>query len=306
MAQILKAIRDRLSSEKHQNEEVKYEALSNSPNQDALCVCNRGGSSTHVASSSQSTRMRIAVQVTISLVVLALWTALVAFYLARNPHLLHRYSGAKRLENQFPIVPTDFQEDKRYVESDPYDSPFWNPAKNENVSDSMSITAWNYYGNSYVWLHKDDPYSIPGGRPLIPLYPEKDGWMKDYTGFITAYQHEIHCLGAIKNVLNGLKHGKTYNSGVEEHVHEHNDHCVEVIRHALSCQPDLTLEVETFDENGEHTPFWGGMRHMCRDRDAVHDFLGARNMGFKMVAEDDGREVLKAWAWPLPSNKFEA
>ena len=44
-------------------------------------------------------RLRIAAQVLVSVVVMVLWTALIGAYLARNPHLLHRYwySGSKNL-----------------------------------------------------------------------------------------------------------------------------------------------------------------------------------------------------------------
>ncbi|ORX94602.1 hypothetical protein BCR34DRAFT_594386 [Clohesyomyces aquaticus] len=177
------------------------------------------------------------------------------------------------------------------------------------MSDSTDDNAWNFYGsmtdNPAPAVNPVQAYLtlLPGGRPLIPLDPVKDAWMKDYTGFITAYQHEMHCLGAIKHVLLALKEGRIFDSGIEEHVHGHNDHCIEVIRHALSCHPDLSLEVEWFSEEGEHTPFWGGMRHMCRDRDMLHNFLRERNLGFKQV-EENGELVTKAWAWGLPGKKF--
>jgi hypothetical protein len=68
---------------------------------------------------------------------------------------------------------------------------------------------------------------------------------------------------------------------------------------ALSCNPDLTLEIESFDDKGEHTPFWGGQKHQCRDREKVHDFLASRNMGFSVV-DEGGMSVLKAFPWSLP------
>jgi hypothetical protein len=67
------------------------------------------------------------------------------------------------------------------------------------------------------------------------------------------------------------------------------------------CQPDLTLAGPEYDANGgEHEPFWGGAKHMCRDQSKVHEFLAERNMGFEVVLEN-GVEVTKAWAWPLHS-----
>jgi hypothetical protein len=68
------------------------------------------------------------------------------------------------------------------------------------------------------------------------------------------------------------------------------------------CQPDLKLDVPSYDAHGaEHEPYWGGGKHMCRDQKKVHEFLASRNMGFKMVKEN-GEDVLKAWAWPLPTH----
>ena len=67
------------------------------------------------------------------------------------------------------------------------------------------------------------------------------------------------------------------------------------------CQPDLTLAGPEFDAEGkEHEPYWGGEKHMCRDQSKVHEFFAERNLGFENVWED-GKEVVKAWAWPLES-----
>lgn len=47
--------------------------------------------------------------------------------------------------------------------------------------------------DDWIWLEKGSQYAPPGGRELIPKY-EKDAWMKDYLGYISAYKHEIHCV----------------------------------------------------------------------------------------------------------------
>ncbi|KAF1963319.1 hypothetical protein CC80DRAFT_530217 [Byssothecium circinans] len=264
-----------------------------------ICLCNRCGNPAHIPSRTQRPRLKIVIQVLISLVVMGLWTAFIGAYLARNPHLLHRYwnSGSKNLIDLFPIVPVDFRSDDRFVKSEPFDSPFWIPV--EGKSNDMGVSAWNYYGNDWIWLEKGSPYEIPGGRPLIPLF-EKDAWMKDYLGYISAYQHEVHCLGIIKNVLNSYRDGKNVTASQNHHA---NSHCLEVIRHSVMCHPDLTLAVPEFDAAGnEHEPYWGGEKHMCRDQKKVHDFLASRNMGFDVFTQDDGRDVIKAWSWPLPTN----
>ncbi|KAL5382041.1 hypothetical protein DPSP01_006719 [Paraphaeosphaeria sporulosa] len=108
-------------------------------------LCNRCGISAHVPLSAQPARLRLALQVTISLVVLALWTALVGFYLARNPYLLQQHYGPKNLADLFPMVEVEFQPDNRFVDSDPYDNPFWQP--DSGLTDDMKSNAWNYYGS---------------------------------------------------------------------------------------------------------------------------------------------------------------
>ena len=42
----------------------------------------------------------------------------------------------------------------------------------------------------------------------------------------------------------------------------HVRHCIDLLRHALMCQPDLTLEVRD-DEKGGVTGF--GTEHQCKD-----------------------------------------
>jgi hypothetical protein len=132
-----------------------------------------------------------------------------------------------------PNVMTDYKAIHGFVHTDPFDSSFWGPIHAKD--DKMDVSAWNYYGSMFtclaiykpnfripfpsgwnktrskengldvlieltcvddwIWLRKGSPYEIPGGRPLIPLY-EKDAWMKDYLGYISAYQHEIHCVAS--------------------------------------------------------------------------------------------------------------
>lgn len=72
-----------------------------------------------------------------------------------------------------------------------------------------------------------------------------------------------------------------------------------MIVQSVMCHPDLTLASPQYDADGsEHERYWGGEKHMCRNQKQVHEFLASRNMGFEVV-EEGGKEVTKAWAWPL-------
>ncbi|PVI01020.1 hypothetical protein DM02DRAFT_654920 [Periconia macrospinosa] len=273
----MESIRNALSAKSTLDGDNKYEPLaSNVQNAPQIML-----------SKPRFHRMSFAIKIFGILGLLSLWTALVAFYVSRHQHLLHWLSGSRNLIDQY----------NRFVDTDPFDSPFWQPYQGK--SDRIDVSGWNYYGNDWLWLPKGSPYAIPGGRPLIPMY-ERDAWMKDYLGYISAYQHEIHCLGIIKHILNAYRDGKNVTAKENEHA---NAHCLEVIRHAVMCHPDLTLAVPEHDANGEEKePFWGGEKHMCRDQKQVHKFLAERNMGFKWVEDEGGEKVIKAWAWPLPEN----
>jgi hypothetical protein len=133
--------------------------------------------------------------------------------------------------------------------------------------------------------------------PLVPLYPERDSWLKDYTGFITAYQNEMHCVGIVKHILNTYAAGQPSTAEEIEHA---NQHCMEVIRQAIMCHPDLQLSINW---DGKHRgPMWGGQKHQCRDQKMVHEFLAGQNLGFKTMpgeVDENGNDFTKVWSWPL-------
>lgn len=153
-----------MSSQRAREVDSKYEPLHAAQTDDFdTCHC-RNLSHSSPSTVTHPARLRLALQVTISLVVLTLWTALVGFYLARNPHLFQHQNGPRNLADLcnthvlvrvpahdadqrgiVPMVATDFQADNRFAESEPYDSPFWQPF--QGLSDDVESSAWNYYGS---------------------------------------------------------------------------------------------------------------------------------------------------------------
>ena len=63
--------------------------------------------------------------------------------------------------------------------------------------------------------------------------------MKDYIAFIAAYGHTIHCLAHVKTVLDFFSASKTVAEVTAHHSTWHMDHCMEIMRRAIDCQPDL-------------------------------------------------------------------
>jgi len=125
--------------------------------------------------------------------------------------------------------------------------------------------------------------------------------MKDYTAWIPAIGHEIHCLAAIKHLLGDYQKGK---SSTPKDL-KHANHCIEVIRQSLMCNPDWHIPIpDWWDEMGapNFADFWGGEKHICRDQKMLHEFLVRQNMGFTYMPgelDKDGHKVIKAWSWPI-------
>lgn len=140
---------------------------------------------------------------------------------------------------------------------------------------------------TYIHVRKDSPYYVDGGEPLIPFYEDEDNqWMEEERMYVSAFGHEMHCMGVMKHVFMEYEKGHVVDTEMASHA---NAHCMEVIRQAVMCQPDFQLNHR---RNGG---FWGGAKHQCRDQKLVHDFLAAQNLGF----HEDADGIQKVFRWPM-------
>jgi len=70
-----------------------------------------------------------------------------------------------------PLVPTTFEPDQRFVDDDPFDSPFWDGTggdqlidfQHKNKSDKIKDNAWNYYGSAFISI-----FPLLANSPLAP------------------------------------------------------------------------------------------------------------------------------------------
>ncbi|CAK1367160.1 hypothetical protein CB0940_10477 [Cercospora beticola] len=70
-----------------------------------------------------------------------------------------------------------------------------------------------------------------------------------YVGYYAVF-HQLHCLKRLYQ----WTHKESYQDVIDDGrlTAEHYDHCIEVIRSALMCQPDLTVHTVHFDSQAPH------------------------------------------------------
>lgn len=69
--------------------------------------------------------------------------------------------------------------------------------------------------------------------------PRADRSLFQYNGFLTVHGHAMHCVGVLRHHLTRATESREEQDPVEmEHA---NGHCIEVIRRALECTPNLYM-----------------------------------------------------------------
>ncbi|KAI0295628.1 hypothetical protein B0F90DRAFT_1749919 [Multifurca ochricompacta] len=97
------------------------------------------------------------------------------------------------------------------------------------------------------WMHY-----LPPGAGVVRLGPEN-------RAFIVGMFHELHCLQYLRDEVVAV-----------EPVWPHVQHCMNLLRRAVLCDADTTLEPGDFTER-DFTSDRLGQYHVCRDWGAVYD-----------------------------------
>ncbi|KAI5927176.1 hypothetical protein F4810DRAFT_433120 [Camillea tinctor] len=98
-----------------------------------------------------------------------------------------------------------------------------------------------------------DPYVIP-----IPKHEREDPSKKKEEVYMISVFHQIHCLSTLMS-----SYGRVVIEGLPPKDIDHDAHCFDLLRQALMCSGDLTVEGSTEYDTG-----WGTM-HKCKDMDAI-------------------------------------
>ncbi|KAI9733847.1 MAG: hypothetical protein M1818_007114 [Claussenomyces sp. TS43310] len=131
------------------------------------------------------------------------------------------------------------------------------------------------YNDSMLWrsidpgtfVAFDDP-SLGGvtgkGMRMADVAVQPSDFPETSEGFGVAVMHQLHCVKTVKRTLLELEAGMTMTHKHHDHAH----HCVEMLRQAVMCHSDLTLEHPAGFRGREHVSGWG-YPHVCRDFETV-------------------------------------
>ncbi|KAH8811047.1 hypothetical protein F5884DRAFT_897544 [Xylogone sp. PMI_703] len=143
--------------------------------------------------------------------------------------------------------------------------------------DNESAQAWEALQSRFIWV--DEPMK----KGLPPSYPQGgDRQLYSVAGF-----HQLHCTWVLYYSWNELvEHGTEIldaefpNTGGHYTIGNHFSHCVEIIRQALTCYADPTLEPMisldgvTISESGLSSGW--GTTHTCRNFENWVEWLDAQ------------------------------
>ncbi|KAK6437235.1 hypothetical protein LTR95_006565 [Oleoguttula sp. CCFEE 5521] len=125
-------------------------------------------------------------------------------------------------------------------------------------------------GDGFVIVPDARAYDLPPGKP------SNAGEVYDISVF-----HQLHCLNHLRTFLFTLKAGMDLNNTREVYdrllvkQEDHVYHCFDLIRQALMCHPDLTVEWPRTEVDGRRFAFDGwGIQHQCVDWNSVLGFMG--------------------------------
>ncbi|XWX00529.1 hypothetical protein V2A60_008549 [Cordyceps javanica] len=133
-------------------------------------------------------------------------------------------------------------------------------------------------------LLKNDNILVPKDyldeRGLHSVYT-KDG--KDGVASLSVY-HSLHCLKKVKRMLFREHYHKDKTGDAMAREIKHVDHCVEYIREALMCQPDLSMVtfrwINNTAQHEDKSGFWPTNfdvdRHRCANWEALDSWAGQR------------------------------
>ncbi|KAK2601510.1 hypothetical protein N8I77_010957 [Diaporthe amygdali] len=156
------------------------------------------------------------------------------------------------------------------------------PLFNLERTDKQSEDAWLAYESRFVEIHDPEQYGLPPSTQLVEGGPH---------AYSLAAYHQLHCLAVVRfawhTLLNNGSAALEQPFPGQAHFSEgytigsHMGHCVEIIRHALTCYADATLE-PLFQEDGIHpskeiASGWG-VHHTCRNLDSLTSWADSKSI----------------------------
>ncbi|KAK5994226.1 Oxidase ustYa [Cladobotryum mycophilum] len=179
------------------------------------------------------------------------------------------------LFGDIPWVPVKMENDQRYIDAEP-------EARHPNGTRIYSI--WDdIYAGTFVAF--DDPSiggAQGGGMQMTDVAADPSKWSAKSEGFAVAVMHQLHCVISIKQALVAFQKGHTGSHHTSDF--EHLNHCVEMLRQAVMCQGDLSLERPHNADGTQGSTGWGSV-HMCRDWSGIYRAV----MANRIARSPDGK-----------------
>lgn len=114
----------------------------------------------------------------------------------------------------------------------------------------------------------------------MPLQVPLEEWKDEYFISITVF-HQLHCLNALRKAI----YLKRYNSSIVDTEGKvdygqwhHVDHCVELLRTALLCHPDLTARTFRWHESAGSQILHYWTTHTCQNFDPIMEWASAHTV----------------------------
>lgn len=137
----------------------------------------------------------------------------------------------------------------------------YNRNSTQNAWDEIFPSSWVAFSNPGLGGKKGT------GMKMKEVAANPHDWEEESEGFGIAVMHQLHCVAVFKHTLLTFEETGVLYEEVDDRDHLH--HCVEILRQAIMCRADLTLE-----NPGPTTAYrailtgWGNT-HLCRDWDSV-------------------------------------
>ncbi|OIW27132.1 hypothetical protein CONLIGDRAFT_647249 [Coniochaeta ligniaria NRRL 30616] len=176
------------------------------------------------------------------------------------------------------LVLTEF-EDQRFVDGEPI-AYYPNNTIIPSIWDSI-------YPGSWVAISNPAAVGLKGkGMDMTRVAADPSAWPPGSEGFVVTALHQLHCVMSLKQAVIFYEPGdrKPADRGIAKRPElEHLNHCLELLRHAVMCHADLSLEPIHSDDGTQLDPGSGGI-HMCRDWSEVYQAV----LGIRITYSEDG------------------
>ncbi|KAF8990219.1 hypothetical protein BDQ17DRAFT_1372190 [Cyathus striatus] len=144
----------------------------------------------------------------------------------------------------------------------PSRTPFQGPPSPE-----MDMRWHDLYGVGISTLSKSEADRLPNKTSVIPGEPGH------YIASLTVFHH-LHCINSIRQTLypDYYPHMSLKNQTMFEHI----EHCVDIIRQAIMCNPDISTMVWQWDSRANRSIAALDVVHSCRNFDKIKQWAEER------------------------------